>query len=361
MKYGDYSIQLQSKKGNKKDRIPVYWYIALFIVVYLATLAISKFESLDLFSWIEDSEKYLYGYNTLSDVISYCLSSSIDFIYQSIVYLAAKNSLSLTLITAIIVTFYFYLILKIMSREWSGKMEFLLVVMVLFTTPITWTVAITRNLTAVMFLYLGILFYYNGKRLPMLICFVAGVFTHFSVILYVLVFLFAMLLSKRCLSVRSLVVILGGVLLFSIISTDFVSDIINAFALRYDTRYSAYSEMNSDNFLLATTINYGDKLPVLFAIVLSVFLLINSKLTGFPFWGLFMLTVLLLFFVTTRFFLINRCMLVMPLFWGLNIAEIYRDSGKKVRINLKNLALIGLVPILLHLFSYRNHYFPFFF
>lgn len=331
--------------------------ILLVLWVYWVTVACSAVETFDLNRCYFEASRYVDNYS-LSDMIIHRLRTSGDFIYYFILYFGIKASIPLNLVTTFIVSLYYLMILYFARTFYGVRVQKYFFFIALFATPAIWVASMSRNLTAFVFLYLAIFCYYKKMRLFAILFCIIAVFTHLSVLMYVSVLFLCVFLRNKELKHRGITIVLTVVLIMSFLYPSMVQDLFFSAISDQDLRYENYSKMAVNNILFYGSVNYADKVPALFAMVYSVVLLFLGKKKGFDYWGLLLLTSMLMFFINSSWTLVNRCMMFMPIFWGGNVARVLQSGliQKEVKY-LQVISYIGFISILLNLYGNRHIYF----
>ena len=329
-------------------------YAVLFFLVYWTSVGVSQYDALDLARNIENTEFYHDTYS-VNEMILQLQGTKIDFIYFLINYLAIEYSIPLLLVTSITVFLYYILVISIMREVYNGRYSSFIILAILFTTPMTWVVAISRNLMGLMFLYASIKFIYRKKWIWATFFIIVSLLTHFGgVIIFLVLFIPAIILRNWRVEKPLLCLLLFFVTVLGFVLPNSFMKVLNFFLS--DSGFSHYSNQQMVFFLTAR--GYGDTIPVVFAYIYSICLLLLNKKQGVAFWILFMLTFFLALSMNVEYNYIYRCMMCMPLFWGINAAAIMSFGSKKDKHSLYLLSLTALIPILLHLYAYRPIYFP---
>lgn len=332
-------------------------FIVLILLVWYVTISVLQQVTFDLYRYYEMAELNVIS-KDLMGVIESSREHNVDFLYHTILYVALIFNIPLNLVTVTIVSLYYFLILSCIRDIWNKKIAESLLFVILFTTPICWVVSISRNLTAIMFLYVAIKSYCRKKWFFVVFFSILSVITHFSVLMYLAVLVSAFLLRKIHINKDVVIILiilsfLGGVFFPAYMQNLFFDMIINQ-----DIRYSNYSTQN-DLGMFKGNLNYAAKLPTLLALSFSILLLYLNKKQDFVYWALFLLTIMLSVFVLSSWTLTNRCMMTLPIFWGMNVAMVYKYSDLKNREILKKFSYVGIVIIVISIYGLRNIYFPF--
>jgi len=353
-------ITLYSNKERKYiQHIPVVVYILSFLLLYYASFCVSQEDALDLgryYNSLQDKTQT----SSIEEIVNMRMfgTHKYDFLYHIILFVSIKLSIPLDLVTASVVFLYFYAICHIMFRICDRRIDYLVIIVTLITTPLTWTVAISRNLTSIMFLTIAFLCLLKKKKLICLIFLVASIVTHFGSVLYLLIFITSIFLAKRRINPVLIFLLLSFAFIASFAIPSTLRDIMVMF-LNEESGYTHYF-LDSGRFIFTSySIRYGDILPIVFSLFYSSYLLFLNKKQGYAFWLLLLSTILFAFFLNFGLMFVNRIMLIMPLLWGLNISLIYRNSSIQQISFVKWISLIGIIPIVLHLYAYRETYFLF--
>lgn len=348
-----------SRTGKYIQKIPGGILILSFLLLYWAVICVSQEDALDLGRYYLSLEEKAQT-SSIVEIFTMRMfgSNKYDFIYHIILFISVRLSIPLNLVTTSIIFIYFYSICYIMFRLCDKKIDLSVILIALLTTPLTWTVAISRSLTSIMFFTIALICFLKKKQALGVIFLVVTVFTHFSSILYLIIFFVAILFKDKKIKppVVLAVLIISLVLSFAIPVS--IREFMNLF-LAEESGYTHYFLDSGYFFFLAESIHYGDKLPVFYALIYSVLLLFYNKKQGYSFWVLFLTTIMIFFFLNFGVMFVNRMMLLMPLVWGLNIALIYRNSSMNSISSLKLVSLMGFAPIVLHFYAYRETYFLF--
>lgn len=356
------SIKATIVRKKHKDPYIYVMYVVSFVLLYIAVSFVSENEALDLGRYYQEAYDNVAMYKINELVVTrFYTWAKYDFLYQVILYVAVLLSIPLNLITTICLFVYCRLIVALIRKFYNGKMEGVVITIVLLTTPLTWTIEISRTLMAIMFLYAAILYLLEDKRMLAAVFVILCAITHFPTLMYVGVL--AAMIPLRSVKIDPgfvffmlLVFLIIGFIVpgtMQMMMTLFLSDDTNL-------SYAHYATDGIQSFWSTHGLGYGDKLPGLFAMFYSVYLILMNKKQGYGMIALFALTVMLFFFTNSSYFLVERTMMVMPLFWGWNVANIYSErNNDKEKVFL--ISLMGMIPIMLHFYAYRETYFPFFF
>ena len=350
--YGEGIIASSQTISKKRVITPIAFFL-LFLVMLFVTYRVSLWDDLDLHRNYEEAIGFAKKYS-LWGMINYLIKDQVDFIYYVILYFAIKISIPLNIVTALIVSFYYVTIIACIKDIYKGNIAKTVLFAVMFATPFIWVVSISRNMTAVFFLYLGIRYYYKSKFIKAILFLTAGVFTHVSTLMYVAIFVASFLLQKIKLKPVFILLLIVGFYAVSVIMPDLLFETLTQFVSdQSDLRYARFAGLETGDVLEVDLLTAGEYLSMFFTLGFSIVLLFLNKNQGFEFWALFMLMVALVFFMGSFLMFVNRFMLVTPLFLGLNVASIYKDGDKKNRKIIVYLSYVGILIVLLYIYTNR--------
>ncbi len=355
-------ITLYSSKGRKHvQHIPIWVCLVSFLLLYFVAFCVSQEDALDLGRYY-DSLQDKTQTSSIEEIVNMRMhvSHKYDFIYHIILFVSIKLSIPLNFVTASIVFVFFYSVCHLMFRICDKKIDYLVIIVVLLTTPLTWTVSISRNLTSIMFLTMAFVCFLKKKKIICLTLLVVSIFTHFGSALYLLIFITSIFLAKRRINPVLIFLILSVAFTASFAIPSSIRDVMVIF-LDDESGYTHYFLDSGGLVFTSNSIRYGDKLPIAFSLFYSSFLLFFNKKQGYAFWLLLLSTIMLAFFLNFGLMFVNRIMLIMPLLWGLNVSLIYRYYSIQQVSSIKLISLIGIIPIVLHLYAYRVTYLLFWF
>lgn len=341
-----------------KKSLSLIQYFLLFVVVYWIATVIEGVAGFDLHRTYEESRMYVDEFS-VSELILYRMVKTVDFVFYLIHYYAQKASIPPNVVTAFIVFSYYCLIIYSIRKVYGCNVSKTIILVTLFTVPSIYVISVARNLTAFMFLFCAIVSQYKGYKFLSLFFIIVAVFTHFTTLIYVAVLVLASIIKNKRIQNATLLIILFVSFIVSLLSPTLIKDVIFDVIGGQDSYYENYSNEAVRNFLFISSLNYADKTPVTFAYVFSILLLFQNTKQGFEFWALLILTMMLTFFMNSSFSLVTRCLMFLPIFWGLNIGSIFKYSPMKNKQSIQGICYIGMFFLLLHLYGYRQIYFAF--
>lgn len=351
------SLSYNAVKRSK----PYALYLFLFLMLYYAVASISKYEALDLSRYYEEAFDNVRDYTLSSLIVTRFYSwAKYDFIYQVILYIAVIWGVPLNLVTTFFLYVYYRVVAKFTHTIYKGKIDFFVMVVILLITPLTWSIEISRTLTAIVFLYSVVVFYLRKKWFLVALFSILCGLTHFPTLMYLMIF--ACCIPFKTVKIPSKVVLIA-IFLFFVIGLIMPATIQTIMALllsdNISLSYAHYVTDGIKSFWTIDGLGYGDRLPCAFAMVYSIVLLMLNRKQGYDMKVLFVLTVMLFFFTNSSYFFVERTMMVMPLFWGWNVATIFQNGTQRDKQKICFLSMIGIIPILLHFYAYRETYFLF--
>ena len=345
-----------SEKIAYCEKIPYWSYLILVLILYFA-MEFSTFpESLDIGRYYSNVENATKSYDNLIAFIKNTISVNKDFIYFTSLFIALKVGVSLNIVTTMYLSMYYICCCELIRRSIGLKRisKFILFYS-LMCAPFIWVQEISRNLAAIAILYLSIMKFQGGENKKAIIFMIASVFSHISMIIYVIIVLVSVFLAKKNIKMkhRMLSVLFLSLIVIGMIIPNTIVSFMSLLAAVTDSRYVAYSVMENTQPLLTNTISYGDKVPMVYIYLYAIYLVFVNKTHDFYFWMLLMLTVMLSFALFSSLMLTNRIILIMPLFIAANVCSILKNS-RAMNKRLYMLSLIGSVVVCLHLYAYRT-------
>lgn len=342
----------------KRQSIPGWLFCSIYLIVLYVTNLVAQNQDLDLGRYYEIGD-YAYSFSSIKALINYYYYEGIDFIYYSILYLTKHSGLDYNIITALIVTLYYIVVIQTINNNYHQKIEPYLLIVPLLLPPIIWVIAISRNLTAILFLYYALSFFYKRKWLWMTVFIIMCIFTHFSMLMYIPVVVIALLVQKIQIKRWVIIIAISIALIFSMIVPDAFRVFLDFAISDKDLYYANYAQKEEVYSILSYGKNYGQLAVIFGGLIYSMVLIILNKKQGFEFWALFMITVLYAFFLNTSLMYVNRCMMMFPMFWALNMADVYTSGSAKDRLYIRILSLFGLLAIMLFFYAERPFFLPF--
>ena len=289
-------------------------------------------------------------------------SRSVDFIYYAILHISLKIGIPLNLITALTVTIAYAMIIDCMKVIYKGRMEWYVLFGVLFLTPVSWVIEISRNMMAFMFIFISLKQYYQRHWFLTFLFVSLGILTHFSSLMYIAVVALCVFIQKIKINKILIICAVLFILVLSYLIPSYMLDIMSMILSGGDTVFSTqYGAMEADGVSNWSNFGTADIVAIVYGLIYSIIILLKNRIQGFEFWCLFLLTAMFSFFVNSSQMFTNRCMMFIPMFWALNIAQIYRYGTKRDISTIKTMSVCCVVLALWHVFSYRDMYFPYFF
>lgn len=329
-----------------------------FIILLLVVSSILVFSfdvnrayNLDLGRYYKMIE--LSQFSSKSEFLLNHLENEMDFIYQLLLFSFATNKLDMNYVTVSFFFLYFLSIYFIVRDNGKNFKLGIVVVYILLSLPTIWILTISRNTAALVFFFLGIHALLFNRKYISFVLFLAAIFTHISMVLYLIMLLMSFVLSKSNFSLRKRNILLIVVLIMSYSFSHLLINLILPYVSLLNFRLSDYANMKIASPLYADNISiHGDKLPMIYAISMLVFLCLKDKRQDWTYWFLYLITLLLLNFIWSSIMMTNRLMMLMPPFLGLSLFAVFYHLKNKTIIYI--LSYIGILIGLVSFYGYSG-------
>lgn len=339
--------------GRKQNYLPLYF--TIIFLVWMSMVFYTFPEALDIVHYYDYTEMHSLHYNSVNEYIEFELSSHIDFIYLSLLFLCHTWNLSPDIVTIFYISLYYISICAITHKIQKRSIPGIIIFFVLLCAPYCWVQSISRNLAAIATVYLAIYQFLCGRKIWGLILSIAAIFTHFSIIMLILICITSYFLRSFKIHRKIIYLIFISSIILSFLAPSIFLDFIIHFADNSDNHYNAYATLESQAFLLNPYLGLGDKIPMLYLYLSSVYFLLINKKQDFSFWVLLILCSLLGFAFFTSTMFVQRIAMMMPLFVAGNVCSIYSQSHI-YRRQLYVLSAIGSLFILWNFWAYRLNF-----
>lgn len=333
---------------------PIKRYIGLSILLFLSMYFSAFMEALDIQRYYSTAESHAIQFNSLSSYIPYLIETNYDFIYFTSLYLALKLGISLNIVTTIYLSIYYISVCEVIRRLSLGiRISKWVLTFTLLCAPFIWVQEISRNLAAISFAYLAVLCYISGNRSKGIFWLVMACCTHISMLIYLPVFIAPVFLQDKQIKQKTVMFVVLTCIVISYMTPSYLFDLFLQGVEGSSSRYSSYELTESQNALMTSTIGYGDKLPMIWALIYSIICLLLSKTKDYFYWGLLILVVYLSSFIQSSVMFTNRVIMLLPLFVSVVVVNIYKyESPAKIKI-IKYCSFIGLLFVAAHFWAYR--------
>lgn len=316
-------------------------------------------EALDIGRYYEMAERNAPLY-TVGQYIEKIYESHIDFIYFTALLIANKLSFPSEIVTFAFLTLYYICICEVIrlysQRIGLYKISNAVLFFILLSAPFVWVQTIGRNLGAIALFYWAILCFIKSKKLYGFLLCAASVFTHFSMLVYVLLAVVAYLMQSIRISRKLIILIFIIAVGIGIFTPRYLMDVFYMIAGSTDNHYALYADFASYAPIFNPNLGYGDKLPMIYTYIFSVYIVLKNKRQDFFFWMLFIYTIGLSFALFIDTMLTQRFIMCMPLFIGCNVCSVLQGSDITGKSAIKVLCIIGLITVALHLYGYRLNF-----
>lgn len=333
---------------------PYILFYCLIVIIISCMMGMYTFpEALDIIRYYEDAENYskIYDLQSYYKLIS---ETNFDFIYTCSLFTFAKYGIPLNFLTIIYISIYYIAMCEIIRKVEPVKIPGLILLLILLFAPFVWVQAISRNLAAISFYYLGILLWLNKKHIFSVLVFLISIFTHISMALWLLLSIMALVLSKVSLTPKKKNLLFISSVIIGLFFPMLMFDLFLSLAGLGDSRYASYAQLSMSSALFNPYLGHGEYVPMLFTLLFSIYLVTISKNNDFFFWMLFLLTVGLCFAIMTSTMLTNRIIMLMPLFIGCNVCAALKENNKVVYPHLYLWAIVGFCSNFIHFWYYRD-------
>lgn len=333
---------------------PYYLYYVWFILTIILLMSLYTFpEALDIGRYYEDALTYSKIY-TLPQYFEKTIDGNVDFIYSCTLFIFAQLGLPLNIVTILFLSLYYISLCEIIRISEPAKVQGIILIVILLYCPFIWIQSISRNAAAIGIYYFAILQFVKKRPILGILFFIISVFTHFSMVMWIIITIIAFCIRRFHLRKFTIISILVAITILAYIVPNYLFDIMSLVIGDSESRYVSYAVVsNVSSPLQSTDIGYGEKIPMLYCIGFSIYLLIVNQKQNFYYWMLFLLTIFLLFAIFSSMMFTNRTIMIMPLYVGCNVCSIINMKNPKIIMQLFMLSIIGCGCIFLHFWSRR--------
>ena len=335
--------------GKRRRFLSIIIFFLCSLVFYMAYHFKDPIGNFDLPRYYDIMDSFFNGDEPLWYVVVYMFAYGNDFIYYLFLFLFNQTPLGREFVAGLFTALYYFLLMRSFStfKYSSRNMLFLLG---LFAFPnIMYIITISRTAAAVVFFFIGVLFYFNNRKIVTILFFAVSVMTHFSSIMFVVAFFMTVLLYSTWLknktrTVNILCVLLPPLMLFlgiALYNYVFDSGLLSSLE---DTKYDRYTGISSgaeyNNFSWLYKLQFYLSLFVAY-----ILLIINKQSTSFS-------RILLLFYLSITCGLLsasqnlfNRWLILLPLLYSLQYVEIITTNKGLNTIKGRRAVTTFFVPI----------------
>ena len=97
----------------------VYLFIIVLSFIAVFSFNVNKAEALDLGRYYQQAAENALMYNSILSFIPYQVEVNVDFIYQTALYSAARNGISLSFVTVFFVSLFYISSYKLINSYWQ--------------------------------------------------------------------------------------------------------------------------------------------------------------------------------------------------------------------------------------------------
>lgn len=341
--------------------------IDFLIVAFLALLAY-KFtpdEALDLYRYYQGIIEIPLSTGIVT-FIKDTIASRFDFIYFLSLFIIRKIHLSLHLVNAFYVGFFYFQVINILN--WgikkhvvkNFKIILLFKFLVTSAVPFVFVFSISRMVAALAFFFWGINYLIRGNKLKfLLLCFIA-LFTHVGMIIYIFLFVLIYFVIQPCLKKFNpqIILLIGLPVSFLLLKTSdfFIEKLLSLSFFSIYSYYKNYLSLNLISFSGQSRItSIHTLLYVIFIFFALILLRKYDKLT--------MVTIYLFLFLFMCIFIDNmffqRTILFMCPFYGLTFLQCYKYNtvNRNSLVFLMTITTI-VISILIYIAFFLKGFFP---
>lgn len=263
-------------------------YLLPIIIGVLAFLFV-PFEALDSYRYFENADRIAIDLSVV-DFIIFNFFRTFDFIYYLFQYFCILLKIPVQAITGISVGLMYiqsFRAIEIVNIKYNIKYKIIDVILlhlfVLISVSYIAVWNLTRNQIGITFFAFGINYLLMNKKIRAVIFFVIGIFTHFGLIFYLLIFFtgYFFLFKNKTITLRYIT--LGGVLI-SFIASLFIGKILqrfsNLFTFSVEYDYQKYLQNQETLNVFEFTLGWGDKSMLLTTAFVILFCLYNLSQTN---------------------------------------------------------------------------------
>lgn len=338
--------------GSQRNTFVIYFSIIVLAAVCVFSYKVWEDEALDLGRYYKQAEIDVKLYDSIFDFIHSQIILNGDFIYFTALYSASRTGIPLSFVTIFFLSLYCisaYGLINISYR--INEFKNIYIIFVLTLCPIIWILTISRTTAALSFFFLGCLFLKKNQRKKAYLLYIIAIFTHISMILFILLVLVSHSLSKlRFRKTRSYILLCIALVGYMI--PTIIMDIISPYITLIQSRYAYYAEMEMQSPLFASSLGIGDKVPIIFIYALQFYLLIKDKRTDWTFWMLYICWSMLSFFIWSDMMMTNRIIMLSVPFVGISFYHLL--SCSKNRKKLQIISCLGILIAIGSLYTYRT-------
>jgi EpsG family len=336
----------------------------LILVGVLAFLFVPD-EALDSYRYYQRAEVNFIGYSPW-EIIVESFNENFDFIYYVLFSLLNNYGLPYQLVTGISVAFFFYEALKfidlnILKYNYVVQKELKLIAQTFALLSVSYIVifAISRNLTAFVFFFIAINSYMKDKKLKSIIFLTLASFTHFGVLLYIVLFFLGYYLSDRVFKARffkKTILLVGTVL--GMIARSWITYLFGIVSLiPFFNSYEGY--LKYLDILMANVFTAGlspyDKIMFFTTGIVMLYGLYHIKVYTPPLKVAFVVYVWLMIAIGFSVMFTQRTVMFLVPFQGLiTIAFFAQKNSKWSTYIFLSLIMVSFMAFIINVYSYRD-------
>lgn len=340
--------------GSNRNTFIIYLSIIILAAICVFSYNVGEDEALDLGRYYKQAEVDVNLYKSIFGFIHSRIILNGDFIYYTALYSALRIGIPLSFVTIFFLSLYCISAYKLVNISYpTNEYKNIYIVFFLTLCPIIWLLTISRTTAALSFFFLGCLFLKSHQNKKAYVFYLIAIFTHISMILFILLVLASCWLSKlKVRRIRSYILL--GIALVGYMTPTIIMDFLSPYIALTQSRYAYYAEMEMQSPLFASSLGVGDKVPIIFIYALQFYLLIKDKRTDWTFWMLYICWSLLSFFIWSDMMMTNRIIMLSVPFIGISLYHLL--SCSKNRKKLQVISYLGILIAIGSLYTYRTFF-----
>ena len=358
-----------SSRNKSRKTFSVIVFFLCAIVFYMAYNFRDSSDNFDLPRYYSLMDHFFNGSESLWYVITSMYDYGNDFIYYVFLFLFNNTPLGREFVPGLFTASYYLLLMISFTKRVNYSSDNLLLLLGLFAFPnIMYVITIARTTAALVFFFVGVLYYSIDKKIVSILFFVLAIMTHFSSLMYVATFFLTLFLYNTWLkgktkTVNTLCVLLPPIMFFlGLFLYNYVSELSLLSSLD-DTKYDRYvaSSGGTDfsNFSWLYMLQFYLSLFVVY-----IMLIINKRSTSFSRVLLMVCLSITCGLMSANQNLFNRWLMLLPLLYSLQFAELFvanKDltplkQSKEINTMWNIVSLMVLLVFMLMMYSSHSYF-----
>ncbi len=355
-------IVTNSNLKNRKIQIQkrnLIWLVAIFIFFSTYFYVPPAYSDLGRYY---DLIETLSSFNNIIYAVLLQQEQDVDFIFTLTMLGALKVGIKLQFVTALVCSVYWVIIARAFIKPINKINSFILLCFlgVLFFPNMMEVIGTARNVMAFLFLFTGFQYWSNNKKIWSVICFVLSIFTHFSCLIHITLFLAVLFVYKiwfykypgwtnlLCLVFPVFTYVAGATIINGIFLSPVMQDLFGDSA-GYGSYVAKEAEKITYDFVGIGQIAY------LLSHIFVIYVLINIDRRN----SLSRVMVMVFFSMITMSYAFNynllvRFFLCMAFFYSTYVSDCISNLNKKTNLLRLFLTLSSVLLILIFVWNYHG-------